>query len=289
MSMGLQKDQVAAFRRDGFLSPLRAISGEEAAAAVGAIENAEARTAHLDRSERDHKLFRFKAHLLFIWLDRIAHHPAILDKVENLIGPDILIWSSSLFIKEPGDPGYFGWHQDSYTYELEGEALVTAWVALSPATVASGAMRFLPGSHANGALTHRDTFDANSMGSRGEELANSIDDNGAVDIVLSPGEFSLHHVQMVHESRPNVSDARRIGYAVRYLSPSTRPLQGSASVSLARGEADPALWRFEPRPAADLDDAALAAYAQAAGERMTETFKGADDHERAQRVDIRND
>ena len=286
MAKGLTEAQREAFRRDGFITPLRAIDERRAAAAVRSLEAVERRYAHLDRSERDHKLLRFKAHLLFTWLDAIAHCDRILDTVEDLIGPDILIWSSSLFIKEPHDPGFFGWHQDSYTYALEGDDLVTAWVALSPVTVANGAMRFLPGTHGQGRREHRDTFHEHSLGSRGEELVEAVDDAGAVDIELEPGEYSLHHLQLMHESRPNASEIRRVGYAIRYIPPRMRHLGGAASVCLARGSADSERWRLEPRPARDLDEAAVAAFQLAVGERMSETFEGATETERAQAPEL---
>lgn len=281
MSRMLNDEQQQRFQRDGFVTPVRVMDAQRAQAATQSLKSVEQRFAHLGRMELNHKLLRFKAHVLYPWLDGIAHEPRILDAIEDLIGPDILIWSSSVFIKEPRDPGFFGWHQDSYTYELDGDELVTAWVALSPVTVDNGAMRFLPGSHRMGARRHEDTFDEHSLGSRGEKLVDCVDDAQAVDICLQPGECSLHHLQLMHESRANVSDVRRIGYAIRYMSARMRHAGGPASVTLARGSADPENWRFEPRPAGDMDEAAMAAFDKAVGERMGETFKGADDRARA--------
>ncbi|MGI9334257.1 MAG: phytanoyl-CoA dioxygenase family protein [Gammaproteobacteria bacterium] len=273
MGSKIESNAATAFVNDGFVFPMRAISGAEAADAVREIESIEARNPNMDQRTRDHEVLRFKSHLRFPFLDCIAHSTAVLDAVEALIGPDILIWSSSVFIKEPGDGTYFGWHQDSCTYELEGDELITAWIALSPATVDNGAMRFLPGSHRRGPLQHEDTWDPKNLGSRGERLAVAVDDENAVDVALSPGEASLHHLHLMHESRPNRSARRRIGYAVRYMSPAMRHRSGKASVTPARGRADAQAWTLEPRPTGENEAAVLDAYRRSIEERVGETLR----------------
>lgn len=266
-------DAATTYADDGFVFPARVIPASEAADAVRQIERIEAERPDMDQRTRDHELFRFKSHLRFPFLDRIAHNPGLLDRIEALIGKDIVIWSSSVFIKEPGDGAFFGWHQDSCTYELDGDDLVTAWIALTPANVENGAMRFLPGSHRNGPLQHEDTWDPKNLGSRGERLVEAVDDQGAVDICLESGETSVHHLNLMHESRPNRSAQRRIGYAVRYMAASMRHRAGKASVTLARGQADPAHWTLEPRPTTDGDVVALDAYRRSVQERMSETLR----------------
>ncbi len=258
--------------RDGFHFPLHVLDEREARGALSELERVERAHGHLEREARDHKLLRFKTHVRFPWLDRIAHHPTLLDAVESFLGPDILIWSSSVFIKEPGDGTFFAWHQDSVTYALDGEDVVSAWIALSPATSASGAMRFIPCSHLQGPLEHVDTWNPRNLGSRGEALREAIEDDDAVDVCLRPGEASLHHLQLVHGSPPNRSDGRRVAYAVRYLSPRTRPAAGRASVTLARGQADPEVWTLEPRPVDENDPQTVEAFRRAVEERSRETF-----------------
>lgn len=274
MGTGLDEAKSAAFRERGYLFPVRVMAPEAAAAAVGRLEAAERATAGMSKADRTHKLFRYKPHLLFPWLDAIVHAPPLLDVVEALIGPDILVWSASLFIKDAHDPAFFSWHQDSYTYRLEGDDLVTAWVALSEVTVTNGAMRFLPGSHRGGRVAHEDTFAEHSLGSRGESARVAIDDAAAVDVCLAPGEASLHHLHLLHESRANGTARRRIGFAVRYMPPTMVHPDGKASVMLARGTADPARWELEPRPQGEMDAAGRAAFARAAGQRSRETFHG---------------
>lgn len=264
----------AAFADRGYLFPVRAMPAAEAAAAMERLAAAERATAGMSKADRAHRLFRFKPHLMFPWLDAIVHAPTLLDAVEALVGPDILVWSAALFIKDAHDPAFFSWHQDSYTYRLEGDDLVTAWVALTEVTVANGAMRFLPGSHRAGRIAHEDTFDENSLGSRGERARAAIDDDAAVDVCLAPGEASLHHLHLLHESRANGTATRRVGFAIRYMPPTMVHPDGRASVMLARGAADPERWELEPRPQGEMDDAGRAAFARAAGQRSRETFQG---------------
>ena len=149
---------------------------------------------------------RHKSHLLFTWLDGLIRHPAILDAVEGVIGPDILCWSSTFFIKEARDPGFVSWHQDSTYWGLDPADIVTAWVALSESTAENGAMRVIPGTQKLDQVAHRDTFAANNLLTRGQEIAVDVDGSDAVTLALEPGEMSLHHVRLIHGSDPNPSD-----------------------------------------------------------------------------------
>src|SRR5262249_57420913 len=112
--------------------------------------------------------------------------PAILDAVGDVIGPDILVWSSSFFIKEPRDGAYVSWHQDATYWGLSEPDVVTAWIALTPSTVESGAMRMVPGTH-HEQVAHHDTFAPGNLLSRGQEIAVEVDEARAVDVVLQPG------------------------------------------------------------------------------------------------------
>jgi non-heme Fe2+,alpha-ketoglutarate-dependent halogenase len=260
---GLAGAQVAQFRRDGVLFPVRALSADEAAEGRRRFEAYEARLAGTPRRERHHRAFRFKPHLLLAWLDALIRRPAILDAVADLIGPDILVWASAFFPKDAHDPGYVSWHQDSATYGLAGDDLVTAWVALTDCGVDNACMRVIPGSQALGDLPHADTFAEDNVLSRGETVALAVDEARAVDVVLAAGEMSLHHLRTVHGSPPNRSDRRRIGYAIRYMAPSMRPASGPASALLVRGQDRSGHFELEAAPAGDFDPAAVVAYERA--------------------------
>ncbi|MEL6963338.1 MAG: phytanoyl-CoA dioxygenase family protein [Pseudomonadota bacterium] len=138
----------------------------------------------------------------------------------------------------------------------------SAWVALSPATIEGGCMRFVPRSHRMDVVPHRDAFASDNLLSRGQEIDVDVDENEAVDIVLRPGEMSLHHVKLVHGSKPNRADQRRIGFAIRYGPTYVRQLIGEKdSAVLVRGTDTENNFEHERPPVCDLDEPALKQYA----------------------------
>lgn len=215
-------DFTTAYRRDGFVSGLPVFSTEEVATLRGAIEALEADHPQGAGGHALGQFFRVNGHVVIPLLADLARTPAILDAVERVLGPDLLAWSVELFIKEPGSAKTVSWHQD-ITYWGMGETddEVTAWVALSDVTVAAGCMRFLPGSHRGGIVPHEDTFDADNLLSRGQNIA-GVDESQAVHGPLAPGEMSLHHGRCFHASGPNQGTDRRIGLAIRYVTPEVR-------------------------------------------------------------------
>jgi len=248
----LSKAEIERFREEGFLFPIRVLSKTEA----------QALRARLERFERDSGgplkgNLRHKSHLLFTWLAELARHPRILDAVEDLYGPDLLCWSSNFFIKEPESPAYVSWHQDSTYWGLDRPDIVSAWVAFTAAADANGAMRVIPGSHKLDQIPHRDTFAKHNLLTRGQEIAVEVDERQAVTVALEPGEMSLHHVRLVHGSPPNLSDDRRIGFALRYLPTSVRQIAGRDSATLVRGSDRFGNFELEPTPQADLEPAML--------------------------------
>ncbi len=181
---------------------------------------------------------RINAHVVMPLATRIALDPRVLDVVEGVLGPDLLLWSAELFIKEPHTKQVVGMHQD-LTYWGMGETQdqLTAWIALSPATVESGCMDFVQGSHKNPILPHNDTFSDNNLLSRGQEVAVDVAEEDKTHIELQPGQMSLHHGLTIHGSGPNASDDRRIGLAIRYLNPNAQQKVADRDYAiLARGE-----------------------------------------------------
>jgi ectoine hydroxylase-related dioxygenase (phytanoyl-CoA dioxygenase family) len=257
MSPRLSAAAVERYHRDGFDFPIPVLTPAEARGLRRRLEAAEA--AHGGRLGAE---LRQKPHLLFTWVADLVRHPAILDAVESVLGPDLLVWSSSFFIKEAGDRAFVSWHQDATYWGLSAPTVVTAWVAVTDATVENGAMRMVPGSHGD-QLAHRDTFAPHNLLSRGQEIAVEVDEARGVDVVLRAGEMSLHHVRMVHGSPANRSGDRRIGLAIRYIPTSVRQLAGEDGAMLVRGV--DAYGHFAPErpPAADLDPAARAHHAEA--------------------------
>src|SRR4051794_30221153 len=207
----LSNEDVRHYRERGYVAPVRVLSAEKAAALRGWLEAYEAGNGPLAGP------LRHKTHLLFPWLDDLIRESAILDAVEDLIGPNILVWGTSFFIKEARDPSFVSWHQDSTYWGLDPADIVTAWVALSDSTAENGAMRVIPGSHTLDQIPHRDTFAANNLLTRGQEVMVEVDPADAATLELAAGEMSLHHVRLVHGSDPNPSPRRRIGFAIRYI------------------------------------------------------------------------
>ncbi|MDE0148908.1 MAG: phytanoyl-CoA dioxygenase family protein [Rhodospirillaceae bacterium] len=269
MGKMLTAAQTAAFERDGYLFPLRAFSAAEARGYRDALESYEAGTG-----DAIHSNMRHKVHLLFRWADEIVHHPRILDAIEDILGPDLLCWTTNFFIKEANDPAFVSWHQDSTYWGLEPADVVTAWVAFTDAPVESGAMKFLPGSHKLDQIAHRDTYAADNLLTRGQEVEMNVDDAQAVDVPLKAGEFSLHHIRLVHGSKPNATPDRRIGLAVRYIPTYVRQVKIDDSAMPVRGRDLHGNFEHEPRPCADLDPAALAAHTTAMERMIGSVYSG---------------
>jgi ectoine hydroxylase-related dioxygenase (phytanoyl-CoA dioxygenase family) len=271
MANRLGTEAVAQYRRDGFHFPVRVLSAEEARSYRDRLEAAERAAGGPLAGDRRHKV-----HLLYTWANQLARHPAILDAVEDVIGPDILCWSTTFFTKEAQSSAFVSWHQDATYWGLSTDDVITAWVAFADAPVESGAMKFWPGSHLKNQLEHRDTFDQNNLLTRGQEIAVDVPDGAGVDVVLEAGEMSLHHVLLVHGSGPNTTDDRRIGFAIRYILPHVRQLKVRDSAMLVRGRDDHGNFDMEPEPRADLDTAALAAHRDATERSVKALYSGTD-------------
>src|SRR3954462_4086372 len=200
----LTEAQIALFREQGYLWPIRVMREAEAVALRARHEAVEAGTGGPLRGD-----LRHKSHLLFPFLADQVRHPALLDAVEDLIGPDILCWSSSFYIKEAADPAFVSWHQDSTYWGLSSPDVVTAWVALTPSNAENGAMAVMPGSHKMDQVPPRDTSHRHNLLTRGQEVAVEVDETKAVMLELRPGEMSLHHVRLGHGSTTHPSMAAR--------------------------------------------------------------------------------
>jgi ectoine hydroxylase-related dioxygenase (phytanoyl-CoA dioxygenase family) len=227
----LSDNQIREYEQDGVVFPLKVLSEEEAAQARVALETL--RTALGEQAH--YQRFR-NLHLFHSWARELTIHPRILDAVEDIIGPDILVHGTGLFWKPPRDPAYVSWHQDGFNAKLSELRYVTAWVALTDSSTDNGCMRVVRGSHHDGIVSHDFTsVSPDNIGTGGLEIARHVEESEATDITLAAGEMSLHHAAIVHGSNPNNSDRSRIGYAVRYAAPSVRQKLDHQPVILARG------------------------------------------------------
>src|SRR5881397_1289420 len=264
MPKTLSPAQVDAYAREGFLSPNAALTADEAAARRRKLAAFEATVGGPLTSDATDARYRSRTHVLLPWVHSLVRHPAILDAVEDLIGPDILVYTSTWFIKEPESAAIAAWHQDATYFGLRPYVHVTAWLALTDATAENGCMEFLPGSHHGGQRPHRAGVVAGSVNRAGQPVVGEIDDAPAVHAPLRAGEFSLHQTLLLHRSQPNRSSGRRIGLAVSYVPTHVRHLGvvHKTPAMLVRGVDTLGHFELEPAPAADLDEGARAAYAR---------------------------
>ena len=215
--MVLSADQIKRYRDTGLMFPQRVMTTDDAANYLAQLESYESNTGGPVNGK-----WRYKSHLVFPWFNQLMRHPAILDLVRSLLGNDLMVWTTHIYPKEPGDGRFISWHQDSAHWGLDSNQVLSVWVALTDATLENGCMRMLPGSHHNGQVKHQDTRDPNNILTRGQTIFNGIEEDRSVWIELKAGEVSVHHVDMFHASTPNQSNQRRVGIAIRYITPSAR-------------------------------------------------------------------
>jgi non-haem Fe2+, alpha-ketoglutarate-dependent halogenase len=209
---------------------------------------------------------RVKPYLLFPWAASLVRHPRILDCVESLIGHDIMVFHTTVWLKEPHSENFVPWHQDATYFGLAPFEHVTAWVALTDSTPDNGCVQIIPASHTTGQRPHFDQPDARAMLSRGQTLADAIDASSAVDMILAAGDVSFHHTLTFHRSGVNRSGGRRIGIGVSYIPTRVRHVgKARLSATLVRGTDHYGHFDHEAAPMADEDEAALRVHADSVG------------------------
>ena len=277
----LSEDAISSYRDAGFCPPIRVFSESQTSRHRDALEGFEAEHGRVFSENRAgasaglNGSYRFKSHLLMKWLADVVREPRILDAVEDLIGPDLLCWTTHWFLKEAQSPQYVSWHQDSNYWGLDTTRLVSVWLALSRSTVESGCLRVLPGSHLGAPLAHVDTYHENNMLTRGQEIS-GIDESKAVNLEVAPGEMVLFDYRLAHASYPNRTGDRRIGVGIRYIPPETRQtLNDWDCASLVRGEDNYRHFELEPTPSRDFDPAAVALHRKADEAQRQVYYQGA--------------
>jgi len=239
-----------AYAENGYSFPHDVLSETEAAALVADLEAAEAGCK--DDRARLSLLRSYPAQLLPSY-SGLIRHPRLIEAASQIIGPDLLVWSCGFFIKEAGSKSFVSWHQDLNYWGLDGEDEVTAWVALTPATIETGCMRFVPGSHLKKDVPHVDSFAPDNLLTRGQELAVKVDEASAVNVLLRAGQASFHHGHIFHASGPNTTNARRVGVAIRYVAPSMKQVSGDRLlVSHVSGKDNYGHFEHMPAPAGRL-------------------------------------
>lgn len=253
--MGIRQD----FERNGFVSEMEVLAPDR-------IEYYSEKCGTFIESYRSHPSFSewtyYRTELLLKWVAELASEDSLLDVIEELIGPDILLWNAFLPVKAPRTDVYFGWHQDAtYWPVTPTEQIVSAWVALSPVNQFCGGMQMVRGSHLLGALPHETTYDESSMLKRGQQVTTAVDNDDVFDIDLQPGQASIHHTLTLHRSGPNNSNDWRLGVGLNYVSSQVGPLPGYEDSAMPlRGNVETSRFVFTQPPRSDLDSAALESF-----------------------------
>ena len=268
--MPLTAEQIAQYRRDGYVCPVPVMPAAEAAALRGKLEAFEAtQGGRLEPGQRS------RAFLLFKWFDDLIRDPRVLDPVGQLVGPDILCWSTIFWIKDAGSKSFVSWHQDNTYWGLSSRNVVTAWFAISDASAEAGCMKVMPGTHTGQTLAHEDTYDGDNMLTRGQSIR-GLDESRAVSMPLRAGEMSLHNYCLAHGSGPNLSRDRRIGVSMHFMPPDTMQVVGAWDcAALVRGTDRFGHFAHTPVPARDFDPPAVAFHARAAGAMRNVLYAGA--------------
>ena len=219
------------YHKDGYVAPIDILSIEE-------VKKINKEIQYIERKwpNEINGLGRNNIHYISPVFDQIVHKPTLLNLIESIVGENILVAGSVLFIKEPDTKGFVSWHQDGKYQGFQPYNCVTVWIALTNVNEENGCMWMWPKSHKKGILEHNDTFDEDNLLTRGQTIKN-VPDKETVPIVLKPGQLSLHHPLTVHASSLNKTNSKRIGFVIQsYIGTNVNQLNGKTYVQLARGK-----------------------------------------------------
>lgn len=249
------------YARDGFIFPVPVLTADEVRRFRRASDDLEERLGGRPRTVDVRQM-----HLHFRWAYELASHPRVLDAVEDLLGPNLLVWATELFAKHPDDQAVsIGWHRDEPYMGLEPEHATTAWIALGDSTLANGCMRVVrePGAWAGraGPAACRPPSDHQAgtprQAGNGRTAERPSDEDEIVEVVLQGGEMSLHNARVLHGSGANHSQEKRVGFVVRFVAPQARTLESRPPAMLVRGRDEHGRFELVNPPAADEADAAV--------------------------------
>ena len=263
MAKVLSDAQVENAKRDGFVFPVPVMSREKAGEYLSCLEDYEQNHAH-----RGPRKLMVKPHVLFPWMVELGTTPALLDAIEQLIGPNILLSSSAIWIKNGNDPSFTTWHQDSAYFGLDPHELVTVWLALTDATPEMGCMKVIPGSHRGKAYSHEETFHEKNLLARGQVI-HDVDGMDFDYMPLKQGQFSCHHERIVHGSDANDTPVDRIGLGLFFIPTHVKSTIGRRTACLVRGFDEYGYWDEDPVPN-DRFDSEIIAHIRAASDRYVD-------------------
>ena len=254
----LARADIVRYHETGIHFPVPVLSPQEATTLAQRFEDL--RVHEAQRLGCENKQMQNR-HMLVGWISDLIRNPKLLDAVEDILGPNILVWSTQFFAKKARDPRFVSWHQDSTYYGLSSNEVMTAWLALTPSRLENGCLRVVPGSHKE-QVPHIDTFDENNLLMRGQHVAVNVDEDKVLYVELEPGQASFHNVLIFHGSQANTSDNPRIGFAIRYIPTHVYQTTGLRDcATLVRGVDQYGHFDLVPPPVSDFHPEALAHHA----------------------------
>ena len=239
----LSSYQLQEYNDNGYVAPIHVLSENETIKIRKEIELIEQKfPKEIENSGR------YNAHLISPLLDQVVHNEKILDAIESIIGKNILVCGTTLFIKNPLEKGFVSYHQDAKYIGLEPHNWVTAWVAITDANEENGCMKMWSGSHKQSLKEHNQKFNEGNLLTRGQTIEN-VAEKEVKPLVLNAGEMSLHHPTLVHGSGLNKSNDRRIGFVIQsYIGSNVKQVLGENSVQVARGNDEFGYHKVIKRP-----------------------------------------
>lgn len=243
--MELSAEQLNRYQQQGYLQPFVALAGDDLDRVKKSVDRLLAELGSRDA----YAINCYQARVSSLW--DLCQLPAVLDVVEQILGPDIICWASHLFNKQAGDSRSVPWHQDAVFWHLHPAKTLTVWLAIDDADPENSALEFIPGSH-----TQQIPFERNDGGQvLNLQAVNPEQYGSSVYNTLRAGQFSVHHDLLLHGSKPNASERRRCGLTLRYSTPDVRVTDsawgGGIEAILARGEDRSGYWTHHPRPLGD--------------------------------------
>ena len=229
----LSKKEINEYNEKGYIAPIDALTKDEADEVREEIEFIEKKWPNeLEGLGRNY------VHLISPIFDKVVHNSKILDAVESLIGKNILVAGTTLFIKDPDKKGFVSFHQDAKYIGFEPHNWVTAWLAITDSNEENGCMRMWSGTHKNELKIHKEKFndDQGNLLTRGQTIEN-VPIKKTEPVILKAGQMSLHHPRIAHGSGINKSNKRRIGFVIQsYIGTNVEQVIGKVYVQQARGK-----------------------------------------------------
>jgi non-haem Fe2+, alpha-ketoglutarate-dependent halogenase len=245
----LTQEQLAHYNQEGYIMPLELFDTAEAAKWRAYFDYLLAEMTKL-KDGRDGNYAINAYHVCCEGLWDLITHPRVLDYVEDIIGPDFVVWGSHFFCKQPNDPKHVPWHQDASYWPFTPARTVTVWLAIDDVDEENSPMRFIPRTHSVG---HIDWKATEKDAALHQEIENAERFGQPVNDLLRAGQLSLHADMLVHGSEPNRSNRRRCGFTARYCPTSVRAIDASwtRQAVLCRGRDEAGYWSNVPRPIGD--------------------------------------